>query len=290
MSIVNCDKLFFADDATATTSGENIKIIEESLNKDVKNVSKWCDKNDMVVSLPKSNSLLVASRQRLAHTDGDVALNIELDNHKIPCVSKTKLLGVHFDQHLSWDEHIKHVQKKISSNLYLLKQIKRYLPLYARKLFFNSYVLPHFDYCCIIWGNCSKTALYKLVKLQKRAARLILDKDYNTRTKVLFSELGWMPLEDRIVFMRAVQMYKTLNDNNSQGLDSLFEYNKNLYNYNTRSVKKNNLHIEQNHTKSFSHLGATTWNSIPSSTRNAKSVANFKTNYLNQYFAHDQTL
>ncbi len=174
--------------------------------------------------------------------------------------------------------------KKISSNLYLLKQIKAYLPLDARKLFFNSYVLPHFDYCSIIWGNCSKTALNKLVKLQKRAARLILNKDYSTRTCELFSDLDWMPLGDRISFKRAVQVYKCLNDNASQGLDNLFEYNRNIHSHNTRSATDNNLHIAPNHTKSFSYLGATTWNNIPTSVRNAKSVSNFKNRYLQHYF------
>ena len=180
--------LIFADDTTVAATGTEPKIIEKQLNKNVKNVSKWCNKNDMVVSLPKSSSMLCASWQRLLHTDiNDTSLNIELEGNKIPCVSTTKLLGVHFDQHLSWNEHIKHVHKKIRSNLYLLKQIKKYLPIDARKLFFNSYVLPHFDYCCTVWGNCSKTALSKLVKLQKRAARLILNTDYNTRSRELFT-------------------------------------------------------------------------------------------------------
>ena len=72
------------------------------------------------------------------------------------------------------------------------------------------YVLPHFDYCSVIWGNCSKSALNKLVKLQKRAARIILNKDYNSRTCDLFAELNWMPLEDRIIFRQAIQVYKML--------------------------------------------------------------------------------
>ena len=203
---------------------------------------------------------------------------------KIPCVSQTKLLGVHFDQNLSWEEHIKHVKKKISSNLYLLKQIKAHLPLEARKLFFNSYVLPHFDYCSTIWGNCSKTALNKLEKLQKRAARLILDKDYSTRSCDLFTELDWMPVGDRIHFKRAVQVYKCLNNSVSQGLDNFFEYNRNVHTHNTRSATDNNLHIGKNHIKSFSYLGATTWNNLPISVRNAENINIFKNRYLQHYF------
>ena len=75
--------------------------------------------------------------------------------------------------------------------------------------------------CSVIWGNCSKSALNKHVKLQKRAARIILNKDYNSRTCDLFAELNWMSLEDRIIFGRAVQVYKCLNDSTSQCLDTL---------------------------------------------------------------------
>ena len=278
--------LLFADDTTAAVTGPEPLIIENKLNKGARNMSNWCVKNDMVVSLPKSSSMLCATRQRLAHTAENTSLNIEMDNNKIPCVTSTKLLGVHIDQQLTWNEQIKHVRRKIASNLYLLKQIKEYLPLEARKLFFNSYILPHFDYCSIIWGNCSKTALENLVKMQKRAARLILDKDYSTRSSELFAELGWMPLEDRINFKRATQVYNCLNTAD-QGLNEMFQYNKNVHNHNTRGATGKNLHIGRNHPKSFTYLGATLWNNIPAPIRDAKSVPNFKTLYMKNYFSND---
>ena len=85
-----------------------------------------------------------------------------------PWVSTTKILGAHFDNALSWNVHIKHVYNKIVKNLYLFQQIKSFFPIDSRKLFYNSYILPHLDYCCIIWGKCSHTLLYNLEKLQKR--------------------------------------------------------------------------------------------------------------------------
>ena len=201
--------------------------------------------------------------------------------------SPDKTVRCAFDQTLSWEGHIKHIHNKISSNLYLLKQIKAYLSLDARKLFFNSYVLPHFDYCSVIWGNCSKSALNKLVKLQKRAARIILNKDYNSRTCDLFAELNWMLLEDGIIFRRAVQVYKCLNDNTSQCLDTLLVSNRSVHSHNTRSAADNNIHIAHNRTKSFTFLGACTWNNLPAAIKNAKNVEDFKCGYLKHYFHDD---
>ena len=36
-------------------------------------------------------------------------------------------------------------------------------------------IKPYLEYCCSIWGNCSKENINIIVKLQKKAARLILD-------------------------------------------------------------------------------------------------------------------
>ena len=52
---------------------------------------------------------------------------------------------------LSWHEHIDYIKFKINKKLGLLRRIKNYLPIHNR-LFFNSYILPIFDYADIIWG------------------------------------------------------------------------------------------------------------------------------------------
>ena len=167
--------MIYADDLTLTTMCNDVKDVESNLRTDTGKSFDWCKQNDMVLSLPKCCSMLVTSRQKLIKIDSKI--DIDIDDTVIPSVSTTKILGVHFDDVLSWDAHIQNVYNKINKNLYLLQQIKQFLPIDSRKLFFNSYILLHFDYCSIIWGNCSQTHMYRLEKLQKRAARIILDKN-----------------------------------------------------------------------------------------------------------------
>ena len=82
---------------------------------------------------------------------------------------------------------------RLQKNLYLLQQIKSFLPVNARKIFVNSYILPHIDYCCVVWGNCSKTLENSLGKLLKKSARLILDevldRQSTTPSHVLYTNL-----------------------------------------------------------------------------------------------------
>ena len=71
---------------------------------------------------------------------------------------------------LCWDAHIEQLIKKCNSYLFLLSRIKVFLSRRNRILFYNSYILPHLDFCCIICGNCSSTLEDKLVKFQKEGS------------------------------------------------------------------------------------------------------------------------
>jgi hypothetical protein len=60
--------------------------------------------------------------------------------------------------------------------------------------------LPLIDYCCVVWGNCPNEGLNRILILQKRTARLILDQDPIAPSELLFKQLGWMTIEQRIKY------------------------------------------------------------------------------------------
>ena len=136
-----------------------------------------------------------------------------------------------------------------------------------------------------MWGNCSKTLADDLLKLQKRAARLILDvRDITTRSHMMFSELEWMPLPDRINYHRSMQVYKCLNGQCPSELEKLFQYNRSTHNHNTRSTEHDQLFMPRKALKSFSFIGASTWNNIPLNVRTGSTLNGFKRLYKNDYF------
>lgn len=275
--------LLYADDVTFAYADTNVETIEENLNENCQSASDWGMDNDMYLNAKKCNSTLFATKQKLRLTD-NTSLKIKINNDNIPHAQNTKLLGVHLDSELTWKDQITHVHNEVVKNIYLLKQIKEYLSINDRKLFYNSYIQPHLDYCNVIWGNCAKYLLNDLCKLQKRAARLILGKDISTPSHELFSELNWMPLEERISFNRSVQVFKCLHKLCPKGLQNVFTPASSIHSHPTRSaVDKNNLYIPPVHTKSFSYLGATTWNGLPSNVRNTTSINSFKHAYITYY-------
>ena len=109
------------------------------------------------------------------YTSSDEIFDISINGLQINESQCEKVLGVFVDATYSWNAHINHIIKKVNSSLALLRRIKKYLNHKTRILFFNAYILPHLDYCCSIWGECSKYLPENLLILRKRAARIFLD-------------------------------------------------------------------------------------------------------------------
>ena len=132
----------------------------------------------MSIHSDNSKVMFISSRQtrQLVQSYTEIPYHDSVINS---CLSG-KLLGVTVNNSLSWSDHIEIVIKKCNTYLYILSRIKLYLSTDNRKRFYNAYILPHFDFCCVIGGNCTHNLEEKLVKLQKSAARVILDCDFYT--------------------------------------------------------------------------------------------------------------
>ena len=68
----------YADDSTITATGKTTEAVEEKLNNDLHEVSKWCEENKMVINPEKTKIMLVTTRHKWQHlhkTDPDVQIN-----------------------------------------------------------------------------------------------------------------------------------------------------------------------------------------------------------------------
>ena len=75
---------------------------------------------------------------------------ITIDGTKIDQVSKTKVLGVKINQHLSWDDHILAIKQKIAKSLVLFFRILKNMPNQVLRSLYNSLIHPYYGYCNII--------------------------------------------------------------------------------------------------------------------------------------------
>jgi len=118
--------------------------------------------------------------------------------------SSERLLGVTINNDLSWNTQVENVIKNVIHVFTYYLDLKS-LSFQKRKRFYNAYILAYFDLCCVIWGNC--TSIME-DKLQKRAARAILDVDVTVPSETMFTQLKWMTFPERVVYHKAIQMYQ----------------------------------------------------------------------------------
>ena len=275
---------FFADDLTMSVTGTSAATISQDLNTDIAQLVEWCSNNQMVVHTGKTKAMLVSTSQKQSTTNHR-EFNLHIGETSINLSDEEKLLGLLIDNTLKWSAQVEATLKKCNSLLYLLSRIKVYLNLHSRKLFFNAYILPHIDYCSTVWGNCKAADIDRVIKFQKRAARLILDEDFNTPSNVLFKALGWLRFDDRVNYRKAVMMYKALHDLSPTYISNKFTHTHSIHQINLRSLTDTTLYIPQPKLeifrKSLAYSGPKIWNTLPEFVRDAPSLDSFKHRYIN---------
>lgn len=205
------DNFVFADDTSLLASGATVREVVLKLNAAVAAVFKWAEQNRMMLNTFKSKCMLITTPQKfrlLPNTSLDVIVN----DCQIEQVYQWTVLGTIFDSFLTWDFHVNNICSTVSNRLSLLRRIKPYLTYEGTLHFYNSCVHCYFTYCSSCWGTCSHTQLLRLLRLQKRAARILLDADYTQSSVSLFLNLKWLPISDVVKIRKILTLYSIILD------------------------------------------------------------------------------
>ena len=162
--INNCDKtaefVKFADDTTIITTGASIEEAAHKMNASLTKVAKWFLCNKLNLNPSKTRYMIFNSNTN--RTDliqiGNQTLERVWDNGQ---EKSFKLVGIHIDENLKWQHHIK-------------------------KLLYSGLIHSHLVYDLPIWGAATKGRLDTLLTKQKKAIRKIYNLRYRDHTKPYF--------------------------------------------------------------------------------------------------------
>lgn len=87
--------------------------------------------------------------------------------------SKIKILGVFFNERLSWDDHIEHVLTIASCRIYALRLMKRLLPKEQLCLIYYGLIRSILEYASPLLVGLNSSLCEKLEHFQRRCHRLI---------------------------------------------------------------------------------------------------------------------
>lgn len=201
-----------------------------------------------------------------------------IDGSKISCVSVTKSLGIIIDSNLSWKFYINEVASTISRNVGIIYKLKNCFPRHILNSAYTTLVLPHLNYCAIVWTSTYPSIVNSLFVIQKRAARFILNVCYISNTFNPFTELRMLSISDIQKYQLGIFMYKYNNNLLPLNFKNYFILIDDVYNYNTRSKGK----LYHNTAKSSIYQntvrtnGPKFWNNLIAKIRTLSSLNSFK--------------
>ena len=150
-------------------------------------------------------------------------------------------------------------------------------------MIYQSIVLPYFNYCNILWGNCAITHLNRLLVLQKRAVRAITNSPPRSSTQSLFIKLNLLSIYDINKYQIATFMYLFSHNSLPSFYNDLFVKNRFINNYITRQSDKFYLpNFRYNFSRTtIEYAGPILWNNLPNDLKSCPSLNSFKRKYKN---------
>ena len=221
-----------ADDTNLSCTGSSPDEIEHKLNSDLESVNRWLNANKLTLNIKKTRFMLIASKGKLTKIPSNPQIHI--GDLKIKQVKEKEVLGVIIDDELKWKKHISTQCKKLSSAIALLRRARAFVPHTELLRMYNALVVPYFTYCSTVWndGNCKN--LEKLYKMQKRAARIITNSNYEIRSKTIFRNLEWISIKFTLLKRDILMTFKAIRRAAPEFINNMFK-KSNHVNYHMRS-------------------------------------------------------
>ena len=206
--------------------------------------------------------MLIGSRQKLSNLSNLSEIKVSIGSNEVERVPNTKTLDIIIDEYLKWKKHIDSTSKNISKTIGMLRRVKPFVSQDSLNIMYKSLILPHFDYCSLVWGNCNNSSLDKTQRLQNRAVRVITGDSYEIRSSDILTKLSWKTLGQWREQQTINVVNKDLKEDCPQSISNMFKISKNEK-YNLRN---NNQVLALSKPKpnamkrSFSYLSANVWN------------------------------
>ena len=263
----------YPDDKQIYFSNTNARIAQKTLNV----VSSQITDNGLLLNPEKCESLIFRRTNSKYNQTEDEKINFSVDGTLIEPSTSCKLLGVHIDERLNFNNHVASICKKISKQIAVISRFRKLSTIQTKLTLYKAYILPHFTYCSTVWMHCGKTASDKLEKLNKRALRLIFNDNANTYTTLL--DIANMPsLHDRRVQDMCILIYKVIHGTTPTPLPTLLTLRSKSRNLRGKLILVQPRVITTKYgLNTFRYYGPKIWNSLNDDLRTSPTLKKFVT-------------
>lgn len=162
---------------------------ENKLNSEITKITEWLNLNKLSLNADKTKCMVYRTYNKTVRPP-----KLLINNQMIEYVENFNFLGIIMDSQLNWKVHMETIGKKISKTVGILNKLKLkdFLPMYTLKTIYDSLINSYLNYGILCWGF----KLNRLVKLQKKAVRIIANTKYNKHTDPIFKKLNILKVTD----------------------------------------------------------------------------------------------
>ena len=170
----------YADDTTLYShcAVSDLETGEAEMNKTLTELSTWSQGSNLALNPTKTKCMLLSTSQMSTyHSLSSRPLQLTTEGKALERVKSTKLLGVHLNETLRWDDHIKHLASSCYGTLASLRKIKNFTTYSLRKHLAESLILSRLDFSDIVFYPLTERLLKWLQRIQyhmKRPAMFVL--------------------------------------------------------------------------------------------------------------------
>ena len=204
---------FYADDSQLypsfqpTIPGDR-DLAVSNIERCVHEIDHWMLVNRLKLNKDKTELLVISAK----HLPRPILQEISVVNETIRSSQKARNIGVIFDHHFRFTEHIASICKSSFYHLRNISNIRKYLSSTTTEILVHAFVSSKLDHCNSLLYGLPNCLIKKLQHVQNAAARLItLSRKHEHITPILLN-LHWLPVNYRIIFKILLITYKALND------------------------------------------------------------------------------
>ena len=194
------------------------------LSDSAKKVSQWAELNSLSLNAKKTQAIVFGSSSTIK-AFRELNINcIDINNRgdTVSFVDEITSLGIKLDNTLSWRSQVLQVTKNVNRVLYFLKTIRPCTSLSLRRRLVESLVVPHLDYCTVVYSDVCNELRTQLQRLANAGIRYIYGVRRHEHITPFRRKLGWMTTSTRTNYFASLIMYRIIRLKEPPLLTSFF--------------------------------------------------------------------
>ena len=256
----------YADDCSAYEYKKTLSEVITCLERDAACLLEWYQNNYLTPNPDKHHLLLNI-------VEGDWSLRIASETIKNS--KEEKVLGITFDNKLSFESHVTKICNTASQKLHALARISNLMSMEKRKILMNAFINSQFGYCPLIWMCHSCKLNNRINYIHERALRIVFQ-DKKSSFEELLKKAKSVKVHEKNLQVLATEMYKNYHNLSPLIMSDIFPRRTIQYNLRgNQDFSTRNVHSVRYGTDSLSYLGPKICELIPNDIKESKTIKCF---------------